>query len=99
MEIVIMEKRAYDALMNGIDVLIEKAEILQRKCNDKRLKHWLDGEEVCRILNVSPRTLQSLRDTRKIAYSQINRKFFYKPEDVEHLIHTKAFYGVKETAL
>ena len=31
-------------------------------------------------------TLQTLRDRRLIGYSQINRRFYYKPEEVKRLI-------------
>ena len=37
-------------------------------------------------MRISPRTLQSLRDRRLIGYSQINRRFYYKPEEVRRLI-------------
>ena len=40
----------------------------------------------CRQLNISPRTLQTLRDNGTLAYSQINHKVFYKPEDVIRII-------------
>ena len=39
------------------------------------------------MLNISPRTLQTLRDNGTLAYSQINRKVYYKPEDVERILH------------
>ena len=45
-----------------------------------------DLEEVCGQLRISPRTLQTLRDRRLIGYSQINRRFYYKPEEVKRLI-------------
>ena len=37
-------------------------------------------------LRISPRTLQSLRDRRLIGYSQMNRRFYYRPEEVRRLI-------------
>ncbi|WP_370039493.1 helix-turn-helix domain-containing protein [Parabacteroides sp. AF48-14] len=38
------------------------------------------------ILNIGKRKLQYLRNSRKIPYSMINGKIFYKPEDVRRLI-------------
>jgi len=52
----------------------------------RRTLGWLTGEEVCGQLRISPRTLQTLRDRRLIGYSQINRRFYYKPEEVKRLI-------------
>jgi len=54
--------------------------------NDKGLGDWIDNQDVCQMLNISPRTLQTLRDNGTLAYSQINRKVYYKPEDVESIL-------------
>ena len=53
---------------------------------DKRHGEWLDNQDVCQILNISPRTLQTLRQNGTLAYSQIEHKVYYKPEDVERNI-------------
>lgn len=37
-------------------------------------------------MNISPRTLQTLRDNGTLAYSQINYKVFYRPEDVLRIV-------------
>ena len=55
--------------------------------NDKGLGDWLDNQDVCQMLNISPRTLQTLRDNGTLAYSQINRKVYYKLEDVEGILY------------
>ena len=47
---------------------------------------WMDNQDVCRMLNISPRTLQTLRDNGTLAYSQINHKTYYRPEDVEFIV-------------
>ena len=38
------------------------------------------------ITRMSPRTLQTLRDTGRLAFTQIQRKIYYRPEDVEKLM-------------
>ena len=53
---------------------------------DKRHGEWLDNQDVCQILTISPRTLQTLRQNGTLAYSQIEHKVYYKPEDVERII-------------
>ena len=53
---------------------------------DKRHGEWLDNQDVCQILNISPRTLQTLRQNGTLAYSQIEHKVYYKPEDDERII-------------
>lgn len=46
----------------------------------------LDNQEVCQILNISLRTLQTYRSIRMLPYTQIEYKMFYKPEDVGKLL-------------
>lgn len=86
MEIVIIEKKAFEALLSGVGALTEKVSALHERCDEKRMSNWLDGQNVCRLLHISPRTLQTLRDNRLIGFSQINRKFYYKPDEVERLL-------------
>lgn len=59
MEVVIIEKKTFEALLSGVETLTGKVGALCRRCNDKQMQKWLDGEEVCRLLRISPRTLQS----------------------------------------
>ena len=43
----------------------------------------MDNQDVCLRLDISPRTLQTLRDTGRLAFTQIQRKIYYRPEDVK----------------
>lgn len=86
MEIVSIEKKTFEALLSGVGTLTEKVNALHHRCNDKKMSNWLDGQDVCHLLHISQRTLQTLRDNRLIGFSQINRKFYYKPEEVERLL-------------
>jgi len=62
----------------------------ESKANKFERGNWLDNQDVCQMLNISPRTLQTLRDNGTLAYSQINRKVYYKPEDVKSVLHVVA---------
>ena len=46
------------------------------------IKTWLTGDEICKLLRVSKRTLQNYRDQRVIPFSQIGRKIYYKYSDI-----------------
>jgi hypothetical protein len=59
---------------------------LCERLSERKLKQWYDNQDVCLKLNISPRTLQTLRSNGTLPYVLINRKMFYKPEDVEALI-------------
>lgn len=47
---------------------------------------WIDGQDVMQALNISKRTLQTMRDTGILPYSRINGKFYYKVSDLEELL-------------
>jgi len=55
-----------------------------------RRTEWLHNGDVCRLLNISKRTLQHYRDTGVLPCSQIGHKCYYKREDVERLLETKS---------
>jgi excisionase family DNA binding protein len=46
-------------------------------------KKWLSSEEVCHLLMISKRTLQSYRDLGVLPFSQIGRKIYYKSSDID----------------
>ena len=50
------------------------------------LPDLLHNGDVCRILNISKRTLQHYRDTSVLPFIQIGHKCYYKREDVEALL-------------
>ena len=60
------------------------------KAFGEKSKHtdWLHNGDVCKLLNISKRTLQHYRDTGVLPFSQIGHKCYYKREDVEGLLQT-----------
>lgn len=90
MEVISIERSTYEELMTNFNSFVTKMKEMASRGNDKGLGDWLDNQDVCQILNISPRTLQTLRDNGTLAYSQINRKLYYKPEDVESILHVVA---------
>nr|WP_310787198.1 helix-turn-helix domain-containing protein [uncultured Alistipes sp.] len=44
---------------------------------------------MCRVLNISKRTLQSYRDKRILPYTNIGGKFFYRESDVAEYLQSK----------
>lgn len=86
MEIISMSVKVFNALAERMGTIAEKAETLCRRQDDLGLKKWLDHQDVCLILGISKRTLQTYREKGLLPYSQIRHKIFYKPEDVERLL-------------
>lgn len=86
MEILIIQKEAFEEMAAKFSRFTERVDALLAKQGSKSLNRWMDNQEVCQQLNISPRTLQTLRDNGTLAYSQINHKVFYKPEDVMRIV-------------
>ena len=86
MNVVIISKEKYEEMVGKLNRLSDRVNEILRKREGKWLSRWMDNQEVCQQLNISPRTLQTLRDNGTLAYSQINHKVFYRPEDVLRIV-------------
>ena len=86
MEVISIERSTYEELLTSFNSFVIKMKEMASRGNDKRLGDWIDNQDVCQMLSISPRTLQTLRDNGTLAYSQINRKMYYKHEDVESIL-------------
>lgn len=81
MEFVGIEKQLFEELVRKFEYFEHRVMEICYRENDRTLHKWMDNQDVCRYLNISPRTLQTLRDNGTLPFSQINHKIFYKPED------------------
>ena len=90
MEVISIERSTYEELLTGFNSFVAQMRAMADRGTDKKLGEWLDNQDVSQMLNISPRTLQTLRDNGTLAFSQINRKVYYKPEDVERILYVVA---------
>ena len=86
MEVISIERSTYEELLTSFNSFVAQMKAMASRGNDKKLGEWFDNQDVCQILNISPRTLQTLRDNGTLAFSQINHKVYYKPEDVKKIL-------------
>ena len=86
MEVISIERSTYEELLTSFNSFVLQMKAMAGRGTDKQFGEWLDNQDVCQILNISPRTLQTLRQNGTLAYSQIEHKIYYKPEDVERII-------------
>ncbi|MFR9165095.1 MAG: TraM recognition domain-containing protein [Dysgonomonas sp.] len=68
MEIIAIEKRTFELMKKRFEDFVVQVEKL---CNQNQKTEWLNNEQVCEMLNISKRTLQSYRDNGRLSYSQI----------------------------
>lgn len=90
MEIISIDKKVFDTLTARIEDIELKALQMYRHQEDLHLKDWLDNQDVCQILGISKRTLQSYRENGLLPYSRVEHKIRYAPEDVQKLLQSSA---------
>ena len=60
-----------------------------KKSQTERLKEsWIDGQDVSFALNIGPRSLQSLRTSGRLPFSQVQGKCYYRFSDLEALLES-----------
>ena len=85
-EIVTTKRKTFEELVAKFDRFVSRMDAICHRNGEKKMSEWMDNQDVCRMLNISPRTLQTLRDNGTMAYSQINHKTYYRPEDVLRIV-------------
>ena len=85
-EFVIISKGVFEEMVGKFSRFSDRVNEILGKREEGRLTRWMDNQDVCQILNISLRTLQTYRSNRMLPYTQIGYKMFYKPEDVGKLL-------------
>lgn len=83
MNVLIIEETALETVTARFGQLAGKIEELHTRCDEERIKQYLDNQDVCVRLNISKRTLQNYRDTGKLPYTRIEKKIYYRNRDIE----------------
>lgn len=82
MEIITIEAGAFEAMNKALNSLIEKVRTKNGKLQKEEMNDWLDNQDVCNMMNISPRKLLTLRRTGEIPYSRVDQKTYYRKEDI-----------------
>ena len=87
MEVIAIQKSALDGMKNELKELLEMTENATRKYTPIfKEEKWLDNQEVCLMLNITKRSLQTYKDKGLLPYSKLNRKNYFKLSDVKALL-------------
>lgn len=96
MEIITFESKAYKELDNKItaiaDYIFNHTEAESTNEDDI----WVDSYEVCTFLKISEKTLQRLRVSGTIAFSNIRGRYFYKISEVKRMLEERLIKSNKE---
>ena len=86
MEFISIEAKTFEDMIRSFELLKKKVERLSVRHSHKRMGDWIDNQEACNLLRISPRTLQTLRSNGTLSYTQIDRRTYYRREDVIQLL-------------
>lgn len=88
MEVITIQSEAFKEIMTKLDELNNNSN--SRNDDYPLSERWLDIQEVCQLLKISKRTLQTYRDNKILPYSQVAGKIYFKASDIEE--HLKKHY-------
>ena len=57
MEIVSIEKKTFEELVAKFDRFVRRMDAICHRHGEKKMSEWMDNQDVCRMLNISPRTV------------------------------------------
>ena len=97
MEVIAIQKSALDGMTNELKALLELTENATMKyISFFKEEKWLDNQEVCLMMKITKRTLQTYKDKGLLPYSKLNRKNYYKISDVQALLEAGLPYRTIE---
>lgn len=83
MEAIIITKDQFQELLSKVDLIHRRVEIITSGTKDT----IIDNSEFIRLMKISKRTAQTWRDEKRITFSQIGAKIYYKLADVDNLLN------------
>jgi hypothetical protein len=85
-----METHHLLQLLKAIADLAKRLLRIEQKLNDEQfVKHdWLDHTDVCKMLHISKRTLDSYREKGLLPGSKLGGKVFYRYTDIDGYLRT-----------
>ena len=87
MDIVAIERVSFDSFRKKLEQIISLADNTSLSSSDMCIeKEWIEGKTLAASLNISLRTLQSLRESGKISFSAVGKKVYYKVAEVQKLL-------------
>lgn len=87
MEVIAIEKYTLTEMKTELQELLVMTEKAVNKYSAIFKKEkWLDNQDVCLMMNISKRTLQTYKNKGILPYSKLSRKNYFKFSDVQALL-------------
>jgi len=97
MEVIAIQKSILEGLTNELKMLLELTENTTKKYTPIfKEEKWLDNQEVCLMLGITKRSLQTYKDKGLLPYSKLNRKNYFKLSDVQVLLKAGQPYNTND---
>ena len=85
MEVISIEATTFEEIKQALSSIIRDIRTGRGIRQEERLTEWMDNQEACIMMDISPRKLLTLRSTGKIPYSRIDRKIYYRKKRHHHI--------------
>jgi hypothetical protein len=82
MEAIIIPKDQFQDLLTKMELIHIRVE----KLSQNPMESFIDNSEFVELMKISPRTAQTWRDKKVIAFSQIGAKIYYRLADIQALV-------------
>lgn len=89
MDVITIESKAFKELQEKIDAIAKHIFDQDMTDNINEDEIWVDSYEVCTFLKISSKTLQRLRASGTIAYSNIRGRYFYKIGEIKRMLEER----------
>lgn len=89
MDVITIESKAFKELESKINAIADYIFNKQESEDINEDEIWVDSYEVCTFLKISDKTLQRLRVSGTIAYSNIRGRYFYKIGEIKRMLEER----------
>ena len=89
MEVITVDSKAYQRLIEKIEKIADYVVNQNRKVENPEQEIWLDSQEVANLLRISTKTLQRLRKENLISYSILRGRCLYKLSEIERSLNER----------
>lgn len=79
-------EKAIQQVSEQVEEIKELVLDLKKLLDVPEKEKWIDGQDVLLALRISPRTLRTLRESKKLSYSRIHNKLYYRESDIKELL-------------
>lgn len=95
MEVITIDSKAFKELTEKLEAVSSYIYSLERPAQNEE-DEWVDGQEICRFLQICERTLQRLRANGTIPYSTMGGKNYYQISQIRRLLKERLVKSTDE---